>query len=63
MCSTTLVSKASISSLGMPLRPRLNSLRQSGHILKPDIVVFGLSYGNSLTIENLGPQFVQLING
>ena len=39
------------------------SFRQSGHMVKSLIVVLGRSYGNDSMIENLGPQFVQLVNG
>ena len=33
------------------------------HMLNAFIVVSGLSYGMLCMIENLGPQFVQLMNG
>ena len=39
------------------------SRRQSGHIGKPAMVVFGRSYGTERTIVNRGPQLVQLTNG
>ena len=39
------------------------SARQSGHISNSAIVVSCRSYGIPRTIVNLGPQFVQLMNG
>src|SRR5689334_5335135 len=39
------------------------SRSQSPHMANPAIVVFGLSYGRSVTMVNRGPQFVQLTNG
>jgi len=45
------------------LRGSSYSARQRGHIGKTDIEVCGRSYGIPLTMENLGPQFVQLMKG
>src|SRR5581483_4396486 len=54
-------------ALGCAWKRRFNgssySARHASHMGNPAIEVYGRSYGMSWTIVNLGPQFVQLING